>query len=116
MSQCASGCGNGQIHEGGNDQPIVKCVSCGHKTCFQHKASWHTGLTCEEWDLTQQSLTSEIAHRGSRSDRTKERRAEELRASEEAIKKISKPCPNCARNIEKNGGWWVHQVFDAVEP
>jgi len=110
MYQCASGCGNGQIHEGGTDQPIVKCISCGHKTCFQHKVSWHTGLTCEEWDLTtrrdQQNLTAGIVSpQSSRADQVKERRAEELRASEEEIKKISKPCPNCARNIEKNGGW-----------
>ena len=47
---CTSGCGSGQIHESGTHHPIVICLHCGHRSCFQHNVSWHEGLTCEEYD------------------------------------------------------------------
>lgn len=47
---CTSGCGYGQVHAGGNDQPIVICMLCNHRSCFYHKAAWHENLTCEEYD------------------------------------------------------------------
>ncbi|KAK4212662.1 hypothetical protein QBC37DRAFT_317825 [Rhypophila decipiens] len=46
----APGCSSGQVHEGGQAQPIVTCISCGHKTCFIHKDEWHAGVTCAEID------------------------------------------------------------------
>ncbi|KAM7213034.1 hypothetical protein V8F06_011588 [Rhypophila decipiens] len=46
----AAGCSSGQVHEGGQAQPIVTCISCGHKTCFTHKDEWHAGVTCAEID------------------------------------------------------------------
>ncbi|KAL6804654.1 hypothetical protein GGI42DRAFT_300153 [Trichoderma sp. SZMC 28013] len=47
---CTSGCGSGQIHESGQDQPIVICLHCTHRSCFHHNVAWHQGLTCEEYD------------------------------------------------------------------
>ncbi|KAL7798176.1 hypothetical protein V8C37DRAFT_368983 [Trichoderma ceciliae] len=47
---CTSGCGSGQIHDTGHDQPIVTCLHCAHRSCFHHNVAWHQGLTCEEYD------------------------------------------------------------------
>lgn len=47
---CTSGCGSGQIHESGQDQPIVICLHCNHRSCFHHNVAWHQGLTCDEYD------------------------------------------------------------------
>jgi hypothetical protein len=30
---------------------------------------------------------------------------EDRRATEQTISQTTKPCPNCGKNIEKNGGW-----------
>ncbi|KAK4121569.1 hypothetical protein N657DRAFT_647749 [Parathielavia appendiculata] len=97
---CAAGCGSGQIHEGGTDQPIVKCAGCGSKTCFACKVPWHVGMTCAEWTKfeaptgTSNETPTEILNR----------RAWELRASKATIERTTKPCPKCKWNIEKNGG------------
>ncbi|KAK0705550.1 hypothetical protein B0H67DRAFT_558130 [Lasiosphaeris hirsuta] len=47
---CTSGCGYGQVHDGGLEQPIVICMLCNHRSCFHHKAAWHENLTCDEFD------------------------------------------------------------------
>lgn len=47
---CTSGCGSGQIHESSTHHPIVTCLHCGHRSCFQHNVTWHENLTCEEYD------------------------------------------------------------------
>ncbi|KAK3988264.1 hypothetical protein QBC44DRAFT_244056, partial [Cladorrhinum sp. PSN332] len=95
---CASGCGNGQLHAGGSNKPIVTCNQCGKRTCFAHKCQWHAGLTCEEWDAVlkedEQALVEQI------------HRARDERASELYLEKSkAKKCPRCGRWIEKNGGW-----------
>ncbi|PQE05907.1 ring finger domain-containing protein [Rutstroemia sp. NJR-2017a BVV2] len=63
FTHCLGGkCESGQLHDGGNDQPIMTCNSCGAKTCFKHKLPWHTGLTCTEFDEQQrQRLEQEVA-------------------------------------------------------
>jgi hypothetical protein len=63
FTHCLGGkCDSGQLHDGGNDQPIMTCNSCGAKTCFTHKLPWHTGLTCTEFDEQQrQRLEQEVA-------------------------------------------------------
>ncbi|KAK0706054.1 hypothetical protein B0T26DRAFT_655949, partial [Lasiosphaeria miniovina] len=50
---CPSGCGHGQVHDGGLDQPIVVCMHCNVRSCFHHKVAWHENLTCEEYDSLQ---------------------------------------------------------------
>ncbi|KAI0125114.1 hypothetical protein BJ170DRAFT_488770 [Xylariales sp. AK1849] len=47
---CPANCGSGQIHEAGNDQPIIRCAKCRHKFCFRHQVAWHEQLTCAEYD------------------------------------------------------------------
>ncbi|KFA81896.1 hypothetical protein S40288_01727 [Stachybotrys chartarum IBT 40288] len=47
---CTSGCGSGQVHESGTDQPIVVCLHCGHRSCYQHNVPWHQDLTCDEYE------------------------------------------------------------------
>ncbi|KPM44312.1 hypothetical protein AK830_g2230 [Neonectria ditissima] len=47
---CTSGCGSGQIHESGDEQPIVTCLHCSHRSCFHHKVPWHENLSCDEYD------------------------------------------------------------------
>ena len=43
-------CEAGQVHEGGEAQPIVKCDNCGFRSCFRHQEPWHEGMTCEKYD------------------------------------------------------------------
>ncbi|SPO03343.1 uncharacterized protein DNG_06025 [Cephalotrichum gorgonifer] len=47
---CTAGCGSGQIHESSTRHPIVTCLHCGHRSCFQHGVAWHEALTCKEYD------------------------------------------------------------------
>jgi len=47
---CTSGCGHGQVHEGGLEQPIVTCMLCNSRSCFYHKVAWHENMACSEYD------------------------------------------------------------------
>ncbi|KAH6622637.1 hypothetical protein F5144DRAFT_335312 [Chaetomium tenue] len=47
---CTSGCGYGQVHEGGASSPIVTCRLCAYRSCFHHKVAWHENLACDEYD------------------------------------------------------------------
>lgn len=47
---CTADCGSGQIHDSGSDQPIVTCLSCSHRSCFEHNVAWHQNLTCDEYN------------------------------------------------------------------
>lgn len=47
---CTASCGSGQIHESGAQHPIVTCLHCSQRSCFQHGVPWHEGLTCREYD------------------------------------------------------------------
>ena len=49
------GCSYGQIHEGGDNQPIVTCHQCGARSCYSCKVPWHEGIKCE--DLNQDEAT-----------------------------------------------------------
>lgn len=53
------GCGSGQIHYEGRNNPEVICHACGHRSCFTHKCDWHEGLTCEQYDAAQPTSTTE---------------------------------------------------------
>ena len=113
LSQCASNCGSGQIHEGGIDQPIVSCVACGHQTCFVHRVSWHAGITCDEWNgrptafptYSENEEEEDIYSSGETQTQTAEqRRVREEQCSETTIRSITQPCPSCGHRIEKAGG------------
>ncbi|KAF7898182.1 hypothetical protein EAF00_004628 [Botryotinia globosa] len=79
-------CGDGQIHQDGDAQPIMTCGSCNFKTCFTHKMPWHSGLTCGQYDVRQKRTSK------------KDKRSERL------IKRATKPCPKCQVPILKNKG------------
>ncbi|CAF1342345.1 unnamed protein product [Rotaria sordida] len=78
-----SKCQMGQLNDGGEFNNIVTCIRCYKKTCFKHKTKWHTGLTCEEYDLQIN---------------------DDLRASLKWLNQNTKTCPNCPYQIEKNDG------------
>ena len=82
------GCSSGQIHDGGNDHPIMTCDTCHFKTCFTHMMPWHTGLTCSEYDAQQKE------------------RFEQEAASEKFVSETSVICPNpnCGFRIYKYTG------------
>lgn len=44
-------CNFGQLHSDGVNSPIVSCLNCNNRTCFNHQVPWHTGMTCPEYDL-----------------------------------------------------------------
>ena len=81
-------CGSGQIHGGGNDQPIMTCTTCRFKTCFTHKMPWHKGLTCNQYDAKQAKRVRQEA------------------ASAEVLSKTTKVCPNpkCGLHLDKYAG------------
>ncbi|KAK3400231.1 hypothetical protein B0T20DRAFT_496623 [Sordaria brevicollis] len=94
---CAEpGCESGHIHEGGKQQPIMKCPM-GHLTCYVHEVQWHKGMSCEEFDIYRKDPSSDAYQQHLR-------QLEENKKSEEKVAQTSKPCPSCGRNIEKNGG------------
>ena len=42
-------CDSGQMHDGSNG-PVVICIACNSRACFDHKVPWHEGLTCRQYD------------------------------------------------------------------
>jgi len=46
----APNCESAQIHDSGDNSPIVRCVKCGGRFCFQHRVVWHETLSCTEYD------------------------------------------------------------------
>ena len=65
---------------------ICTCNECGAKACVTCDRPWHQGETCEEYQA-----------------RTKDHMDEEDMTIK-AIPRLSKKCPGCQRNIQKNGG------------
>ena len=53
------GCEVGQVHDGGDEDPLIKCVGCHAKSCFRHRAPWHDGKTCLEVDNEDRQPTTE---------------------------------------------------------
>ncbi|KAL5638029.1 hypothetical protein ACGC1H_002334 [Rhizoctonia solani] len=78
-------CGQGQIHSEGDASPLVICHYCHSSSCFTHRIPWHTGRTCEDYDLV-------ILHE------------REIQANEDYIESHTKQCPHCSRPIEKITG------------
>lgn len=69
-----------------SEPDICTCNECGAQACVTCDRPMHDEETCEEYQL-----------------RIKDRTAEED-ASLIAIKKFAKKCPQCSRNIQKDGG------------
>jgi acyl-coenzyme A synthetase/AMP-(fatty) acid ligase len=75
---------NRLVHE----NPIFVCHACGARHCVVHELEWHDGETCQEYDYRVSG---------------KKRRDEED-ATKKTIQLISKKCPRCPTQIEKNAG------------
>ena len=80
-------CAVGQIHEAGDDEPLMTCMGCGFRMCFIHARSWHEGQTCSQYEAS-------------------ERHQMENNSSAQLIERLSKRCPGrgCNAPIEKNEG------------
>jgi hypothetical protein len=81
-------CDSGQLHTGGDGEPIMTCNTCHFKTCFVHKLPWHSGNTCAEYDTDRKEKLEQEA------------------ATKEFLKKETKVCPNpkCGLNVVKISG------------
>ncbi|KAH6667617.1 hypothetical protein B0J14DRAFT_489716 [Halenospora varia] len=81
-------CDSGQIHDSGDEQPIMTCTTCSFKTCYTHKMPWHEGLTCSQFDESRQDLVAQEA------------------ASTQYLNQNTKICPNiqCGLRCEKISG------------
>jgi hypothetical protein len=79
------GCNSGQIHEGGDAQPIMTCTACQFQSCWTHQMPWHSGQTCDEYEVER-----------------KERVAQEA-ASMQILDETIKVCPNtkCGLHVVK---------------
>ncbi|CAI2161769.1 19385_t:CDS:2 [Funneliformis geosporum] len=78
-----AGCGSGQIHSGGDKEPIMTCEACGEKSCYTHDIPWHDTLSCEEYNEAKQG---------------------EDMATQDLLNRETKQCPKCGVRITKNGG------------
>ncbi|KAG8770592.1 hypothetical protein FRC12_004173 [Ceratobasidium sp. 428] len=81
------GCDAGQLHEGGDADPIVICHVCRTWSCFTHDMVWHAGLTCAQYNIQNDKQAQYLA-------------------SEDYINHNAKTCPNknCGRRIQKAEG------------
>ncbi|OTA98090.1 hypothetical protein M426DRAFT_37606, partial [Hypoxylon sp. CI-4A] len=48
---CPLGCGTGQVHYPGVNQPLVYCPKDQRHFCLRHGVAWHQDYECEEYDL-----------------------------------------------------------------
>jgi hypothetical protein len=90
----AQSCTSGQIHEAREVGNVFTCIECDTRFCTVHEGAYHDGESCREYEY--------------RTSGQKERdeREKEMKASEDALGKLSKRCPNkkCNSPIQKNGG------------
>ena len=66
---------------------ICTCTECGAEACVSCDRPYHSGETCAQYQK-----------------RKKRQTEDEENATRAAIEKDCKQCPNCKKNIEKNGG------------
>ncbi|KAF8603502.1 hypothetical protein BDV93DRAFT_556522 [Ceratobasidium sp. AG-I] len=100
-------CQQGQLHESGDDAPIVICQACQARSCFTHDVPWHTDQTCDEYDAEQAGHTQEAQDKLAKEEQEKLARAAlDNLATNDYIREHTKACPSptCGRNIEKNEG------------
>jgi hypothetical protein len=81
-------CNSGQLHDGGEDYPIVTCHSCQAKSCYTHRIPFHFDQTCDGFDENIRQSTER----------------ENFERSIVLVKQLSKTCPGCKFDIEKTTG------------
>ncbi|KAI0835968.1 hypothetical protein F5Y06DRAFT_299068 [Hypoxylon sp. FL0890] len=47
---CPLGCGTGQMHYSGAEQPLIYCLKDKRHFCFRHQIAWHYDYNCEEYE------------------------------------------------------------------
>jgi len=100
-------CGSGQVHvssaqsttgkgrkgkskgkeKKSNEDDIFECYDCGDLACVPCDRPYHDGETCAQYQK-----------------RLRFTEKEKEAATAKTIKKVCKPCPGCAANVEKDGG------------
>lgn len=99
------GCGSGQVHDDVNGTVVMMtCVKCGAQTCTHHRAEWHAGMTCKQYDrkLKWMRMGGRVRNLVSLNRSRKD-------GSEVNMKKVMKTmqiksCPKCGQGVQKNGG------------
>jgi hypothetical protein len=80
-------CDSGQLHEGGEENPIMTCINCGYKMCFVHRLRRHDGLTCKQFDKQRQR-----------------RQGAEEPATWKLSSRTAQRCPGCTTLVNKIDG------------
>ncbi|CAG8509783.1 12976_t:CDS:2 [Ambispora gerdemannii] len=93
-------CHSGQIHYEGVAAPIMTCQSCSKKTCVMHLLPIPDGsLNCPQCiNISEQQELKR------QEDLQKERNRKMEEKSKAYIDSMTKKCPKCNANIEKNDG------------
>lgn len=89
-------CSGGQLHDGGDNEPIVTCLECGFRSCYTHRVAWHAGKSCAEYEAQM--------HQDNEAQKAV-RLAKEENKYHGAYGKESKPCPHCKALIWRDGGF-----------
>ena len=85
-------CNGGQVHRTGEAEPIVTCNHCGSKSCYTNRVPWHEGMSCEQYDMSQET-----------DEETQARLAAEAIETRKGAPGV-KFCPKCQVPIQKDGG------------
>lgn len=98
------GCDSGQIHDDVNGTVMMMtCDKCGAQTCTHHRAEWHTGMTCKQYDKKLKWIRMGGRLRGMMSlSRRKNGREVNMNKVMKTMK--IKACPKCGQGVQKNGG------------
>ena len=89
-------CGEGQFCPYGEAEPIIRCVGCGHRSCFMHREDWVIDWGCR--------LCNDKNGRDRRRERL-EQEQQNIQWYEVMVRRgLVKLCPNCEVPIEKNHG------------
>lgn len=80
-----------------DDGNIFCCQKCNTRHCLLCDVPFHEDQTCDEYQEAKQRAVEE-------EESAAKRRVEEETASAEAVKKMSRPCPECGVNIDKFAG------------
>lgn len=88
------GCTSGQIHDAREVGDLFTCLHCRASYCIVHGSAHDASESCREYDDR------------TREEKERNEREKEVKASEDALGKLSKRCPNkkCNSPIQKNGG------------
>jgi len=81
-----NGCTAFQLVDDGETNNVVRCATCGWRTCFVHKSQMHLGLTCAQYDEWKAAFSDQ--------DEVK---------TQSFIDSHARACPECASLAIKDG-------------